>query len=238
MIERAGMLMVYGLAGAAVLAAIYGAATFAVQRDGLIAIDAVNASRLSADYTSDEHAPVLPPLDPAIIEEVADDEQQLPPLPGAPQSAPSPSTATSTPTRVVPSVTPLSGGSAGGPLSPTPLRPTSTPQPDATDTPRPQTTATPPPQPSATHTPDVKPTETPVQKPTDTPSPTRTPRGCPIIDLPPALDGLFPNCRTHTPTPVKSPTPTRTPIAIPTKPTIELPDLDDILDCTLGLFCD
>jgi hypothetical protein len=234
MIAFARTALVYAFGSAAVVGAIYAAATFALDRDNLLTIDAATASRLSVDYSEDEQPPVLAPLDPGIIAEIVEDEEQLPPLPGAPQPSTSAPQATATPSAgSASSPTPVPGAIQDG-LSQTPLpRPSETPRPQPTDTRVPAPTDTPQTQPSATHTPEVKPTETAEPpKPTDTPTPTRTPRRCPIIDLPPALDGLYENCLTHTPTPVKTPTPTRTPFSLPTiKP---LPDIEDILDCALN----
>jgi outer membrane biosynthesis protein TonB len=181
---------------AAVIAALYAAATLALERPRLLRIDAAAASTLRADYSVDARSlPLRPPLDPAIVGAAAADERALDPDAPAPVARPTPS---ATP---LPSATPT-----------TPPTATFEPAPTSTDTPEPPPTptATPEPAPSPTSTLEPEPTDTPEPKPTRTPDPCKTP--APWEDL--SYSGLT-ECPTATPL-INTPY-IKTPYAIPTR---------------------
>ena len=173
------------------LGATYLAATLALQRPDAWRIDAALASRLTADYSTDDYrSQVRPPLNPGVVDAARDDEQTLDPRTDV---APPAST-------VEPPATATPQTGAATPVVPAA---SSTPRPLATDTPEPE------PEPSKTPQPDW--TNTPV------PSPTATPRSVTCGDK--ESGGLSGGaCTSPSPTATKTPvppTPTITPTATP-----------------------
>jgi hypothetical protein len=173
-----------GLAGVICSAvAIYLVAGLALHRPDLLHIDAVTASQLTADYSADPFgAPLLPPLDPAIVEEASGDDLALAQPRG--QAAPPDSAPEATPEN-----TPEPAPSPA-------TRQTRTPAPDDTETPEPE--------PTSTREPELTPTPEPtidICKVFPSACYTATPK--PTVDI---CDVFPSSC--YTPRPQPTPTPT------------------------------
>jgi hypothetical protein len=199
------------------LGATYVAATLALQRPDAWRIDAALASRLTADYSTDDYrAQARAPLNPGVVDAARDDEQAADPArtpPVAPPASTVEPPATATPQLNRPPAAPAASS------TPQPVA-TDTPEPGPSDTAEPDWTNTPVPSPTATprtvtcgddesgvvwggacKTPSATPTKTPAP-PTPTITPTATPRS--IIGCLPLVGGLVGGDKCGTPTPEPS----------------------------------
>ena len=182
------------------------AAALALRRSDLEQLHTDTASQLRADYSADPRGTTLVPLNPAIIEAAATDEETLTTTAPAPRRAEVgriPTVAAGEPARSpVPTRKPSSTPSAF-PVTATPTRPTA---PVASSTPEART-PTPVPPPEPTTTPSVPPaTSTP-----PLPAPTSTRTAGPVIIPTATITMLTTPTVTATPLPTpKPPTPTPT----------------------------
>lgn len=215
------------------------ASTFALDRSDLDNLDASLESRISADYSADEHVMKFAPLDGDLIEVVKQDERQAidPPAddveivqpfrvnpPGAPAPTPNPTPSpgpsalpTVTPTRATtPTPTPSPSPTLAPTFAPTAV-PTPVPTAKPTLKPTPGPTAKPTAQPTAATTPQptAPPTATPAPTPTPKPTPTLTPTLSPTATPTPSPTIQPTATPTPKPTPVNSLTPGVTPVSTP-----------------------